>query len=289
MRVTGSLGVPRLPFWAPMPASASPGRAKPGISNPVIAVLFKAHLSRFVRSSQQMLVVIPCIRLIRGTVHGGQISSDGVGRAKRSPQGNSGRCRASGGRPGAGHSVDAVRLDQRADRRSFRGTPGYGAAVAQRLHERRDRRAEGERCAWPCSVQGRGGDEGRRAAAFGASGGSTKLDLGAPCRGDHTTRGGHHLSIAALQDAAQKRGFGWRRPRHTLKGRQDPDAVERVGLRLKLRKGQAEAGDIVLLFSDESEALTHPYLAHAWAKRGADLRVPAPGQSKKVAMMGPLD
>jgi DDE superfamily endonuclease len=45
----------------------------------------------------------------------------------------------------------------------------------------------------------------------------------------------------------------------------------------------------MLLFSDESEALTHPYLARAWAKRGADLRVPAPGQSKKVAMMGTLD
>jgi hypothetical protein len=43
------------------------------------------------------------------------------------------------------------------------------------------------------------------------------------------------------------------------------------------------------LFCDESEALTHPYLARAWAKRGADLRVPAPGQSKKVAMMGSLD
>lgn len=60
-------------------------------------------------------------------------------------------------------------------------------------------------------------------------------------------------------------------------------------MRLKLRKAQAAAGDIVLLFSDESEALTHPYLARAWAKRGADLRVPAPGQSKKVAMMGTLD
>jgi len=60
-------------------------------------------------------------------------------------------------------------------------------------------------------------------------------------------------------------------------------------LRLKLRKAQAEAGDIVLLFADESEALTHPYLARAWAKRGADLRVPAPGQAKKVAMMGTLD
>jgi hypothetical protein len=62
-----------------------------------------------------------------------------------------------------------------------------------------------------------------------------------------------------------------------------------VGLRLALRKAQAEAGDIVLLFADESEALTHPYLARAWARRGADLRVPAPGQAKKVAMMGALD
>ena len=45
----------------------------------------------------------------------------------------------------------------------------------------------------------------------------------------------------------------------------------------------------MLLYGDESEALTHPYLARAWAKRGADLRVPAPGQAKKVAMMGALD
>ena len=56
-----------------------------------------------------------------------------------------------------------------------------------------------------------------------------------------------------------------------------------------MRKAQAEAGDIVLLFGDESEALTHPYLARAWAKQGADLRVPAPGQAKKVAMMGSLN
>ena len=65
--------------------------------------------------------------------------------------------------------------------------------------------------------------------------------------------------------------------------------MDRAGLRRKLLKAQAEAGDIVPLFGDESEALTHPYLAHAWAKRGADLRVPAPGQAAKVAMLGVLD
>ena len=63
---------------------------------------------------------------------------------------------------------------------------------------------------------------------------------------------------------------------------------DRAGLRRKLLKAQAEAGDIVLLFGDEFEALTHPYLAHAWAKKGADLRIPAPGQAAKVAMLGVL-
>jgi len=65
--------------------------------------------------------------------------------------------------------------------------------------------------------------------------------------------------------------------------------VERMGVRLRLRQAQADAGDIALLYADESEALTHPYLAHAWAEKGADLRVRAPGQSKKVAMIGALD
>ena len=74
-----------------------------------------------------------------------------------------------------------------------------------------------------------------------------------------------------------------------MKGRQRADEVERIGLRLQLRKQQAEAGDIVLLYGGESEALTHPYLARAWAKSGADLRVPAPGQARKVAMLGSLD
>ena len=48
-------------------------------------------------------------------------------------------------------------------------------------------------------------------------------------------------------------------------------------------------GDILRLVADESEALTHPYPARAWAERGAGLRVSAPGQARKVAMMGALD
>ncbi len=51
-------------------------------------------------------------------------------------------------------------------------------------------------------------------------------------------------------------------------------------------KTQAAAGTIDLVFLDESEALTHPYLARCWARRGANLRIEAPGQSKKRAMLG---
>ena len=65
--------------------------------------------------------------------------------------------------------------------------------------------------------------------------------------------------------------------------------MARSGLRLQLLKQQAMASDIVLLFADESEALTHPYLARAWARRGADLRVEAPGKSQRTAIIGALD
>ena len=140
----------------------------------------------------------------------------------------------------------------------------------------------------PRSGEGAGRVVGDR-GSIGAGGvGAAELDAAAPGRRDREAHRRAHLEIAA-QRGAEKGGFAWRRPRHTLKGRQDADAVDRCGLRLRLLKQQAEAGDITLLFGDESEALTHPYLAHAWAKRGCDLRVEAPGQSKKRAMIGALD
>jgi transposase len=49
------------------------------------------------------------------------------------------------------------------------------------------------------------------------------------------------------------------------------------------------AGAIDLLFLDEAEARTHPYLAHCWAKRGTDLRIEAPGQAKRRAILGAFD
>ncbi len=121
-----------------------------------------------------------------------------------------------------------------------------------------------------------------------ACGQPAELDDRAPACGDRDARGRAHQPLATVQGVAKKK-FRYRRPRHTLKGRQVASEVDRIGLRLQLREQQAAAGDIVLLYGDESEALTHPYLARAWAKSGADLRVPAPGQAKKVAILGSLN
>src|SRR4051812_48937809 len=92
----------------------------------------------------------------------------------------------------------------------------------------------------------------------------------------------------ALAPTASK-GFAWRRPRHTLKARQDAAAVAASREHLADLKTQAAAGAIDLVFLDESEALTHPYLARCWARRGSDLRIQAPGQAKKRAMLGAFD
>src|SRR5208337_4533197 len=165
---------------------------------------------------------------------------------------------------------------------------GHGSAMAQRFRQRRCRGVGGEHCAWAAAGEERNGAARGRALARPAGGRPDELDDCPPARRNRSARRRAHQPLAIVQGLAKKK-FRWRRPRHTLKGRQTESEVQRVGLRLQLRKRQAEAGDIVLLYGDESEALTHPYLARAWAKSGADLRVPAPGQAKKVAMLGSLD
>src|SRR4051812_10303893 len=96
------------------------------------------------------------------------------------------------------------------------------------------------------------------------------------------------LAAVALAPIAPK-GFAWRWLRHTLKGRQDATAVAASRQRLADLKIQAAAGTIDLVFLDESEALTHPYLARCWTRRGTELRIQAPGQAKKRAMLGAFD
>ncbi len=59
------------------------------------------------------------------------------------------------------------------------------------------------------------------------------------------------LIFKAQLSRALKKGVRWRRPRHCRHGRQDARAVDWSGLRLRLLRQQAVAGDIVLLFGGE--------------------------------------
>src|ERR671929_2380793 len=192
------------------------------------------------------------------------------------------------GGPGAGGAVGARPRDRRRDRGPAGRAPGAGAALARRVPVRRDRGAALAPAAGPDATEARGGARGGRRPAGQAGGRPAAPDLGPAGAGG---RGAHRRDDLprAPERGAAKGGYRWRRPRHTLKGRQDANAVDYAGLRLRLLKQQAAAGDIHLLFGDEAEALTHPYLAHAWAARGADLRIAAPGQARKRALLGVLD
>lgn len=55
---------------------------------------------------------------------------------------------------------------------------------------------------------------------------------------------------------------------------------------MQIRRQQAKAGDITLLFVDEADFLNVPYLARVWASQGRDLRVEAPGKVKKRCVSG---
>ena len=102
------------------------------------------------------------------------------------------------------------------------------------------------------------------------------------------SREGVSISRSRLSKALRKNSR-WQRSQQALEERRIGGNVERIGLHLYLGKQEAEADDFVLLYGDESEALTHSYIAQGWAKSGADERVPAPGQARKVAVVGPLD
>jgi transposase len=192
------------------------------------------------------------------------------------------------GGPGAGGAVVAGGRDQRRGRGPAGRTGRAGAALACRVPARRGGGAAVAPAAGSRAPQARGGARGGRGAAGGERRRPAGLDLGPAGAGDRGAYRRDDLPRPPERGPA-KRGYRWRRPRHTLKGRQDAPAVDYAGLRLKLLRQQARAGDIHLLFGDESEALTHPYLAHCWARRGAELRVEAPGRAKRRALLGALD
>src|SRR5215218_10694365 len=197
-----------------------------------------------------------------------------------------GAARRSG--PGAGDPADAGGAAGRGDRRGSRGAHQHGAQLAGLF---RAWRSGGAATASEAGAAGRDraacrgdcrGDPGRRHAP------RWRLDAATSVCRDCPARRAGDLAALALAPIAPK-GFAFRRPRHTLKGRQDAAGVAASRQRLVDLKTRAAAGVIDLVFLDESEALTHPYLARCWARRGTELRIEAPGQAKKQAMLGAFD
>src|SRR3954465_12408150 len=223
-----------------------------------------------------------------GGKHGGKIDAHGrcCGTGDIARPGEIGAARRGG--PGAGNPADAGRAEGRGDRRSSRNACQHGAELAGLLHAWRGGRAAaapetGTAGQDRAACRGdRRGDPGRRHAP------RWRLDAAASMRRDHPARRAGDLTALALASIAPK-GFAFRRPRHMLKGRQDAAGVAASRQHLANLKTQAVAGAIDLVFLDESEALTHPYLARCWARRGAELRIEAPGQAKKQAMLGAFD
>src|SRR3954451_7870464 len=205
----------------------------------------------------------------------------------RSSAGERTGCGRSPACAGAG-SADAGGAEGRGDRRSSGGAHQHGAQLAGLL-----RAWWGGRAAAAPAARTTGQD---RAACRGDRGGDPdrghaprwRLDAAASVRRDHPARRAGDLAAVALAPIAPK-GFAWRRPRHTLKERQDAAAVAASREHLADLKTRATAGAIDLVFLDESEALTHPYLARCWSRRGTELRIQAPGQAKKQAMLSAFD
>src|SRR5215211_4341957 len=247
------------------------------------------HLPRLssLHENWRRMECFPGMRAVEGK-HAGKIEADGRcwGTDRVACPVEIGAPRRGG--PGAGDPADAGGAARRGDRRSSRGARQHGAQLAGLLSVWR---SGGAAAAPEAGAAGqdraacrgdRGGDPERRCAP------RWRVDAAAPVCRDCPARRAGDLAAVALAPIAPK-GFAWRRPCHTLKGRQDAAAVAASRERLADLKSQAAAGAIDLVFLDESEALTHPYLARCWARRGSQLRIEAPGQAKKRAMLGAFD
>ena len=184
-----------------------------------------------------------------GGKHGGKIEADsgccGTGGIARPVE--IGAARRSG--PGAGDPADAGGAEGRGDCRSSRGARQHGAELAGLL---RAWRGGGAAAAPEARTAGQDraacrGD--RRSDPERGHAPQRRLDPAALVRRDCPARRTGDLAAVALAPTAPK-GFAWRRPRHTLKGRQDAAAVAASRQHLADLKTQAAAGAIDLVFLD---------------------------------------
>lgn len=91
-----------------------------------------------------------------------------------------------------------------------------------------------------------------------------------------------------VRELLRRMGYRFRRPKHTLRGRQNRRHVRVVRNRLKRLKAASLRRDAgyELWFEDEADFHLHPHLTRMWMRRGHQVKVPSPGQNRKQPAFG---
>lgn len=99
------------------------------------------------------------------------------------------------------------------------------------------------------------------------------------------------ISPTHLRRILHEEGYVWRRPKLSLRRRQNRKLYKAVRRRLRALEREAmEPGSrIALIYADESEFHLNPGLVGAWRRRGEQMEVPSAGQNRKAATFGGVD
>ena len=93
------------------------------------------------------------------------------------------------------------------------------------------------------------------------------------------------VSTTTLRRAVHAAGFVWTRPKLALPHKPDPYAAQKAA---RLQAALADPQG-TLLAQDECDCHLLPVLRAMWQRRGAQVRIPTPGQNAKRGVFGALD
>ena len=108
----------------------------------------------------------------------------------------------------------------------------------------------------------------------------------------HVARETHvHMHPATIRRAMKRLRLSYKRPKLTLKHRQDKAARRKAKLARDkaIKKAAEEPAEHVFLFQDECEIHLNPSLSSCWSPIGEPIFVPSAGQNKKVPIFGSLN
>lgn len=104
--------------------------------------------------------------------------------------------------------------------------------------------------------------------------------------GHLSRRFGVKVSQSTVRRAARAIGYRWRRPRLAPARKKDPEKKTKLAALITQMKNMA--AEVHLIFEDESDLHLLPVLRAMWM-RGAQRRIPTPGNNHKLHLFGALD